>query len=104
MALLLSPFCDIEYWCMIAIPTNLLPLFLSKRKLFDRFFQTKIRKQEVFNNENFLRSHELHVYELLKIVLRSIAGLHSETFLNEFSVFDKPSLYDQVNFLFNDNS
>ena len=31
------------------------------------------------------------MYELLKFVWRSIAGLHSETFSNELFVFDKPS-------------
>ena len=33
----------------------------------------------------------MHKYQPLKFVLRSIAGLHSETFLNELFVFDKPS-------------
>ena len=31
------------------------------------------------------------MYELLKFVLRSMARLHSKTFLNEPFVFDKPS-------------
>ena len=50
-------------------------------KAFDKFLMMK----------SFLKIHKLHVYELLKLVLRSKAGLHPETFLNELFVFDKPS-------------
>ena len=71
---------------------NLLPLFLSKKNHSIYSFQKKYESiRKVFNDEKFLTVHELHMYELLKFVLRSIAGLHSETFLNEHFVFDKPS-------------
>ena len=78
---------------MVALPTQTFyPFFDPKKIIRFIFFKRKhesIRK--VFNDEKFLTVFELHVYELLKVVLQSIAGLHSETFLNELFVFDKPS-------------
>ena len=78
---------------MVALPTQTFYPFFIQKKLFDfSFFKRKYESiRKVFNDEKFLTVHELHVYELLKFGLRSIAGLHSETFLNELFVFDKPS-------------
>ena len=78
---------------MVALPTQTFyPFFDPKKIIRFIFFRRKYEStRKVFNDEKFLTVHELHVYELLKLVLRSIAGLHSQTFLNELFVFDKPS-------------
>ena len=56
------------------------------------FFKRKNESiRQNFNDEKFLIAQELHVYELLKFVQRSIAELHSENFWNELFVFDIPS-------------
>ena len=69
---------------MVALPTQNFYFFIQK-KLFDLFFSKENTKtfDKFFMMKNFLTVHELHVYELLEFVLRSIAGLHSEPFLNE---------------------
>ena len=73
--------------------TNLLPLLMIQKKIirliyFKRNFET-IR--DVFFDQGILTIHELHVYELLKFVLRSVSGLHSEEFLNELFKFEIPT-------------
>ena len=77
---------------MVSLPTQTFYPFFYPKNCSIFFFKRKYESiRKVFNDENFLTVHELHVYELLKLVLRSVAGLHSETFLNELFVFDKPS-------------
>ena len=73
--------------------TNRLPLLMIQKKIirliyFKRNFET-IR--DVFFDQGILTIHELHVYELLKFVLRSVSGLHSEEFLNELFKFEIPT-------------
>ena len=41
--------------------------------------------------------YKLHLYELLKFVLRSLWGLHSESYLNEMFVFEKPNITRRSN-------
>ena len=78
---------------MVALPTQTCyPFFLTQKIIRFIFFKRKYENiRKVFNDEKFLIVHELHIFQLLKFALQSIAELHSETFLNEFFVFDKPS-------------
>ena len=78
---------------MVALPTLTFTPFLIQKKIIRLiFFKIKYESiRQVFNDEKFLTVHELRVYELLNFVLRSIAGLHSETVLNELFGLNKPS-------------
>ena len=77
---------------MVAHPTQAFYPFFIQKKIIRFFFQRKYESiRQVLNDEKFLTVHELHVYELLKFVLRSMARLPSETFLNKLFVFDKQS-------------
>ena len=72
--------------------TNLLPLLMIQKKIirliyFKGNFETI---WDVFFDQGILTIHELHVYELPKFVPRSVSGLHSEEFLNEFFKFEIP--------------
>ena len=93
MALILSPFAiwNISVWLHF-LHKPFIHFFIQKKIIRLNFFKRKYESiRKFFNEEKFLTVHELHVYELLKFVLQSLAGLHSETFLNELFVFDKPS-------------
>ena len=43
--------------------------------------------QDIFNDYKILTVFELHIYELLKFVLRSLIGAHTQDFLNNMFVF-----------------
>ena len=66
--------------------------FLIQQKIIPLiFFKRKFESiRQVFDDEKFLPVHELHVYEFLNFFVQPIAEQHSETFLNELFVFDKP--------------
>ena len=65
-------------------------LFLLQKKIIKfMFFRKKMYScNDIFLKYNFLSVFELHVYELLKFVLRSINSFHSESFLNNLFVFN----------------
>ena len=48
-------------------------------------------------NNRILTVYELHFYELLKFVLRSLRELHSESYLNEMFVLEKPNITRRFN-------
>ena len=68
-------------------------LALQKKNLKFIFFRIRCDSStDLFVNNRILTVYELHLYELLKFVLRSRWGLHSESYLNEMSVYEKPNI------------
>ena len=75
-------------------------LFLSIKNISSSEKNLKIiffRKHlDIFVSNKILTVYELHIYELLKIVLRSFNQLQSETFLNDRFVFEKNQKFIEV--------
>ena len=72
--------------------SSLLPIFMLQKKILKLMFFRNRRdhSEDIFIKHQILTVHELHVYELLKFVLRSINKLHSESFLNNLFEFENP--------------
>ena len=65
-------------------------LALQNKILKFIFFRKRCDSTDLFVNNRILTVYELHLYELLKFVLRSLWGLHSQSYLFERFVFEKP--------------
>ena len=65
--------------------TSLLPIFTLQKKIlkFIYFRRKSDTCEDIFVNNSILSVYELHLYELLKFVLRALNGLHSESFCND---------------------
>ena len=65
--------------------TSLLPIFTLQKKIlkFIYFRRKSDTCEDIFVNHSILSAYELHLYELLKFVLRALNGLHSESFCND---------------------
>ena len=73
-------------------------LALQKKILMFFFFRKRCDSStDLFVNNRILIVYELHLYELLKFVLPSLWGLHSESYLNEMFVFEKPNIIRRSN-------
>ena len=75
---------------------------LQKKILKFIYFRRRLdHSEDIFVKHKILTVYELHIYELLKFVLRSIHGLHSENFLNNMFCFNKkkPTRSDSLNLL-----
>ena len=72
--------------------SSLLPIFMLQKKILKLIFfrNRRAHSEDIFIKHQILTAHELHVYELLKFVLRSINKLHSESFLNNSFEFENP--------------
>ena len=46
---------------------------------------------QFFEKYKVLTAHELHIYELLKFVIKSVNKMHTDTYLNEFFSFEPRS-------------
>ena len=71
--------------------TSLLPLFMLQKKVLNFIsFQRKSDScSDLFPKHRFLSVYELHIYELLKFVLKSVCSFHSEGYCNEMFQFNK---------------
>ena len=71
--------------------SSLLPLFMLQKKVlkFISFRRQSDSCSDLFLKHGFLSVYELHIYELLKFVLKSICNFHSENYCNEMFQFSK---------------
>ena len=71
--------------------SSLLPLFMLQKKVlkFISFRRKSDSCSDLFLKHGFLSVYELHIYELLKFVLKSICNFHSENYCNEMFQFSK---------------
>ena len=69
--------------------SNLLPIYnLLKKILRLIYFRKKSDSaNDIFVKNNLLNIYQLHIYELLKLVLKSLSGLHRESYLNSLFSF-----------------
>ena len=67
---------------------NLMQILISQKKIFE-FIHFRCRREscDIFLKNNLLTVFELHIYELLKIVLKSVKRIHSQGYLNEMFRF-----------------
>ena len=70
--------------------SSLIPTFMLQKMILKLicFRKRGDHSEDFFVKNQQLTMHELHVYELLKFVLRSINNLHSEDFLNNLFSFE----------------
>ena len=71
--------------------SSLLPLFMLQKKVlkFISFRRKSDSCSDMFLKHGFLSVYELHIYELLKFVLKSICNFYSENYCNEMFQFNK---------------
>ena len=76
------------YGCCIL--SSLTPLLLLQKKIlkFIHFRRRSDHCNDLFLSHQLLTIHELHVYELLKVVLRSVTDQHSKDSLNTMFAFE----------------
>ena len=68
-----------------------LPISTYLQKNLLKFIYFKKRSdssRDIFISNKLLTVFELHVYELLKFVLKSLKKMHSETYLNELFEYE----------------
>ena len=60
-----------------------------KRKPSNSFFFRKRRDRsyDIFEKYSLITVYEYHLYELLKFVLKTVIGVHNDSFLNDLFVF-----------------
>ena len=64
---------------------------ISSEKNLKIYFRKRMdRIGDISVSNKILTVNELYIYECLKVVLSSLNQLHSETFLNDLFVFEKP--------------
>ena len=87
----------LEYgWCSFSSLSAVLAL--QKKILKYIFFRKRSDySTDLFVNNRILTVYELHLYKLLKFVLQSLWGLHSESYLNEMFLFEKPNITRRSN-------
>ena len=81
---------NLVYGCIS--DSSLSKIYLQKNLKFIYFRKRVDHSEDIFISNKILTVYELHIYELLKFVLRSVNQLHSETFLNDLFVFEKPKI------------
>ena len=59
---------------------NLMPILISQKKIL-KFIHFRCRCDDIFLKNNLLIVFELHIYELLKFVLKSVKRMHSHGYL-----------------------
>ena len=69
--------------------TSLVPIYVMQKKILKFMFFRKSRDScnDIFFENNILTVYELHLYELLKFVLKSIIGAHVQDYLNNMFTF-----------------
>ena len=65
-----------------------------KRKSSNSFFfrKRRDRSNDIFEKYSLLTVYEYHLYELLKFVLKSVIGVHNDSFLNDLFVFQNAKI------------
>ena len=60
-----------------------------KRKSSNSFFfrKRRDRSNDIFEKYSLLTVYEYHLYELFKFALKSVIGVHNDSFLNDLFVF-----------------
>ena len=60
-----------------------------KRKSTNSFFfrKRRDRSNDIFEKYSLLTVYEYHLFELLNFVLKSVMGVHNDSFLNDLLVF-----------------
>ena len=61
------------------------PLVLLQKKILRLFLFLRYTENvaHLFEKDKILTAHELHVYELLKFVIKSVNKMHTDTYLND---------------------
>ena len=68
--------------------TSLEPIYVLQKKILKFMYFRKSRDScNIFFENNILTVYELHIYELLKFVLKSIIGAHVQDYLNNMFTF-----------------
>ena len=64
--------------------SNLNPLYILQKKALKTIYFRKRHEscEDIFSKHELLSIYELHIYELLKFVLKAINNLHSQTYCN----------------------
>ena len=71
-----------------------------KRKSSNSFFSENVvdndifedRSNDIFEKNSLLTVYEYHLYEILKFVLKSVIGVHNDSFLNDLFVFQNAKI------------
>ena len=71
--------------------SSLKPILTLQKKIlkFIYFRKKDDHSEDIFLENSILTVYELHIYELIKFVLKSIHKLHAEDFLNNLFQFEK---------------
>ena len=69
--------------------TSLEPIYVLQKKILKFVYFRKSRDScnDIFFENNILKVYELHIYELLKFVLKSMIGAHVQDYLNNMFNF-----------------
>ena len=78
-------------WCLglwlLYILSASTDLPIAEKKLKVIYFRKKgDHCNDIFMRHSLLTIYELHIYELIKFVLKSINGLHQQSFCNNFNL------------------
>ena len=70
-------------------------LVLMQKKIFRLILFLKYTENvaHLFENFKILTAHELHVYQLLKYVIKSVNKIHTDTYLNDLFFCDSRSTH-----------
>ena len=70
--------------------SSLLPLFMLQKEVlkFISFRRKSDSCSDLLLKNGFLSVYELHIYELLKFVLKSVGNFHSDGYCNEMFQFN----------------
>ena len=83
---------------------NLMPILISQKKILNSIHFRCRREScdDIFSKNNLLTVFELHIYELLKFVLKSVKRMHSQGYLNEMFRFegDRETRLSEVGLLY----
>ena len=75
------------YGCCSYSQLEQLNVLQKKILKFIFFRKRRDRSNDIFEKYSLLTVYEYHLYELLKFVLKSVIGVHNDSFLNDLFVF-----------------
>ena len=66
-----------------------MPIYNLQKKIIKLIYFRKKSDSanDIFVKNNLINIYQLHIYELLKLVLKSLSGLHCESYLNSLFSF-----------------
>ena len=75
------------YGCCSYSQLEQLNVLQKKILKFIFFRKRRDRSNDILEKYSLLTVYEYHLYELLKFVLKSVIGVHNDSFLNDLFVF-----------------